>query len=306
MAVPEQLFAVIATFGLIFVILSSLSYGLANTVSVYRAPVRPYRGSAVGIALADFIAIPVIIIGLLAILPLEPQLKMTFCVLALTAGAPFVPMMVKVGKGNVLYAAGMVGFLTIVTWVVVPLVAPIALSALGTGATPSAWFLAWPLIAFMVIPLVAGLLTRAYLPELAQLGLQHLPRIALAALLFHITLYIFASLPEFTLLSGTFAVGFSFAFVAIALAIGYAIGPRGASDRGARVVSTVALAQRNTSVCIVTFIFALAPYAIAGVTMLISSLITIVVLLFVMAAWGKRYTERQETAQKPSPTSASG
>ena len=43
MAVPEQLFAVIATFGIIFVILSLLSYGLANTVRVYRAPVTPHR-----------------------------------------------------------------------------------------------------------------------------------------------------------------------------------------------------------------------------------------------------------------------
>jgi len=79
----------------------------------------------------------------------------------------------------------------------------------------------------MAIPLVAGLGIRAWLPELAQMGLEYLPRVALMALLVHVTLYILASLPEFSLLSGAGAVAFAVAFAVIGIVIGYVIGPRG-------------------------------------------------------------------------------
>jgi len=227
-------------------------------------------------------------------------------VLALCAGAPFVPMLVKAGKGDVLYASGMVGFLTIISWIVLPLVLPFAMGAAGTGVTVSAWLLLWPMLAFMAIPLAAGLIIRAWLPELAKLGLDYLPRVALMALIVHVTLYIIASLPEFTLLSGTFVVGFVLAFAVIGIVIGYLLGPRGSANRGARVVSTVACAQRNTSIGILTLIFAFGAYAITGVTLLVSSLFTIIVLIFVMADWSKRYIEKQGTTQKPEQISASG
>lgn len=294
--VSAEVFVVIATFGLIFVICSSLSYGLANTVRVYRAPVTPHRWHAIGIALADFVVIPAVIIGLLVIIPFDPQIKLAFLVLALCAGAPFVPALVKVGKGDVLYASGMVGFLTIVSWVVLPLLLPIAMSATGTGVTVSVWLVLWPLLAFMAIPLVVGLSVRAWLPELAKLGLDYLPRIALMALIVHVTLYMVASLSVFTLLSGTGVLVFAVAFTVIGLVIGYVIGPRGSANRGARVVSTVALTQRNTSAGILTLIFAFGAYAVTGVTLLLASLLTIIVLLFVMSGWSKRYTAQQETA----------
>ena len=171
----------------------------------------------------------------------------------------------------------------------------------------SAWYLAWPLIAFMVMPLVAGLSIWARLPELAQLGLEHLPRVALMALLVRVTLYIIAALPEFTLLKGGAGmIGFAVAFAVIGLVIGYVIGPLGSSNRGDMVFSTAALTQRNTSVAIMTLIFALGAYAIIGVTLLVASLLTIVVLLFVTADWSKRYTAKQGTAQKAAQSGSSG
>ncbi len=294
--VSVELFAVIVTFGLIFVICSSLSYGLANSVRVYRAPVTPYRWHAIGIALVDFIVIPAIIIGLLVIIPFESQVKLAFLVLALCAGAPFVPMLVKVGKGDAPYAAGMVGFLSIISWIILPLVLPFAVSVVGTGVTVSAWLLLWPLLLFMAIPMAVGLIVRAWLPELAKLGLEHLPRVALVALLFHITLYFVASLSEFTLFSIAGVLSFAVAFTVIGVVIGYLLGPRGSANRGARVVPTVACAQRNTGVGIVTLIFAFGAYAITGVALLLASLLTIIVLLFVTADWSKRYTTKQETA----------
>jgi len=122
----------------------------------------------------------------------------------------------------------------------------------------------------------------------------------------HVTLYIIASLSVFTLLSGTGILVFAVAFTVIGLVIGYLIGPRGSANRGARVVSMVALTQRNTSVGILTLIFAFRVYAVTGVSLLLTSLLTIIVLLFVMSGWSKRYTAKQETAQKATQTSSSG
>jgi bile acid:Na+ symporter, BASS family len=302
------LLLVIVTFGLIFVILSSLCNGLSNTPKSIKKPLSEHRGGDILLVVGNFIVIPALIIGLVAIVPFDPQIKAAFCVLALTAGAPFVPLMVKIGKGDIAYAVGAVMLLTIVTFIVLPLGLPLLLNALGTNITISTWIVAWPLILFMIIPLLAGLYIRGRNPELAATGVQHLAPISLVALLVHVTLYAAAFLGDLISLGGTGAIALMIAFPIIAMVIGVVLKSPEKSPaslvRGLKLVSAVAMAQRNTGACICTLIFALGAYAVTGVTVLLSSIITIMVVIIAMSEVGARYTKKQEAATIPNQTSS--
>ena len=62
-------------------------------------------------------------------------------------------------------------------------------------------------------------------------------------------------------------------------------------QRGTRIVSAVAAAQQNTGAVICVAIFGLGAYTVAGVTMLVGAIVTIVVVMFTMAELGRRFAK---------------
>lgn len=66
---------------------------------------------------AKMVVVPFILIGLAAILPFGhvPEIRMAVCVVALTAGALFIPWVTSIGKGNIEYSKSVSVLLTIVT-----------------------------------------------------------------------------------------------------------------------------------------------------------------------------------------------
>jgi bile acid:Na+ symporter, BASS family len=311
----EPILVVIITFGLIFVVTASLGNGLAITPASVQGSLAGHSQQNVMLILGNFVIIPVLIIGLTAILPFDAQIKMAFCALALTAGAPFIPWLVSLAKGDVAYSGGVVIMLTIGTWIVLPLALPIVLSALGTGATPSIWLLLWPMLLFMLVPLLVGMFIRGrYLHLAGEIG-PYLGPISITALVVHVTLFIAYTWDDFLSLGGTYAFAFAFALPLIGLLVGfllsppYALSPVKAADpnRGGKIASAVATAQQNTGAVICTAVFGLGAYTVAGVTMLVGALMTIAVVLIVMAELGRSYAKSQaakETVAAPAPASA--
>jgi len=164
----NPLLVTIIGFGLIFIVTAALGNGLSITAPAIMGPLRAHTQLDVMLILSNFIVVPVLVIGLTALLPFDPQIKMAFAALALTAGAPFIPWLVSLAKGDLAYSGATVLLLTIGTWIVLPLALPVVLTALGTGATPSVWLLLWPMLLFMLLPLVAGVFIRNRYPRLAM------------------------------------------------------------------------------------------------------------------------------------------
>ena len=133
----DPLLIVIISFGLIFVVTASLGNGLSVTIQSISAPLKAHKQLNVMLLLSNFIVLPVLLIGLAAILPFEPQVKMAIAALALSAGAPFIPWLVSLAKGDLAYSVSAVILLTLGTFIVLPLALPVVLNLLGTGATPS-------------------------------------------------------------------------------------------------------------------------------------------------------------------------
>ncbi len=101
----DDIFIVIATFGVVFVITAAMLQGLITTVDLLRAGFKGRRQSQVMVLLARFIVVPLVLVGLAAIVQLGPtgygpQVDMAVCVIVLTAGPPFIPAIAKLAHGT--------------------------------------------------------------------------------------------------------------------------------------------------------------------------------------------------------------
>src|SRR5262245_31271357 len=157
----DPLLLVIVSFGLGFVVLASLAQGFATTLPVLRKGLGIHSQLDVMLLISNFVALPALLIGLASVIHFDPQVKMAIIVLAITAGAPFIPWLVSKGKGDVGYSALVSIGLTVVSLILVPLLLPPLLRLLDTGASPAIWTVAWPLLLVVALPLVGGISCRA-------------------------------------------------------------------------------------------------------------------------------------------------
>jgi len=298
---------VIVTFGLLFVVIASLGNGLASTVPAVVGALREHSMLSVMIVISNFIVVPALVIGLASIVGFPPQVKMALVALALCAGAPFIPWLVAQAKGNIGYSAGVVMLLTLCTFVVMPLLLPPLLSMLGTGATPSAWLILWPMLLFIALPLAAGMIIRARMPQLAaELG-PWLGPLSITFLMVHICLFLGYTWKDvLTIQAGAYVMAFVLPFAG--MLIGYLLSPPyvlsalppANPHRGTKIVSAVSVAQQNTMAVICVAIFGLGKYTVAGDYILIGSIVTIIIVMLTMAELGARLAKKQEA----TPTGA--
>src|SRR6516164_931859 len=162
----DPLLVVIVTFGLIFVVTASLGQGFAMPIESFKQGLAAHRQLSMMLLISNFILMPALLIGIASLVDFNPQVKMAIVVLSITAGAPFIPWLVAQGKGDLGYSVAVSFGLLLVTLVVVPLAMPPLLRALDTDATPSTWTVAWPMLLFILAPLVVGMVCRARYPRL--------------------------------------------------------------------------------------------------------------------------------------------
>ena len=216
----------------------------------------------------------------------------------------FIPWLVSLGKGDLPYSASTVIFLTVGTFIVLPLALPPLLNLLGTGATPSYWDVLWPLLLFMALPLAVGMFIRSRYAQLTMTIGQYLGPLSITFLVVHIALFIAYTWTDVVSLIGGGVIAFAFVFPFAGMLVGYLLSPPYAlspvrpadPQRGTKMVSIVAVAQQNTGAVICCAIFPLGAYTVAGDFLLVGAIITIVVVMFVMAELGKRL-ERPEALQ---------
>ncbi len=304
----DPLLVVIVTFGLIFVVTASLGQGFAMTTEGFWDTLGAKGQLNVMLLISNFVVMPALLIGLASLIDFDPQVKMGIVVLAVTAGAPFIPWLVSRGKGDVAYSAVVSFGLTLVTIVVLPLAMPPLLRALDTGASPSVWTVAWPLLLFILLPLVVGMVCRARYPEIVTEVGPWLGPLSITFLAVHISLYIGYSWHEFLSLTGGGDLAFALALPLAGLLVGYLLSPPyvlspvppAHPQRGAKIVSSVSVAQQNTGAVICCLIFPLGEYVVAGDYALLGAGGTIIVVLAVMLELGKRFMEKHATVPAPA------
>ncbi|WAI02129.1 bile acid:sodium symporter family protein [Methanogenium organophilum] len=128
------------------------SVGLSLTPKEILLPFQNRRLLAASL-LANFILVPLFAYLLLLFFPLGKGMATGLIIVSFAAGAPSLPKIAELTRGNVAYAVGLMALLMVATVVWLPLVIPFALP--GIAVNPAAT--AYTLIIFMLIPLVACL-----------------------------------------------------------------------------------------------------------------------------------------------------
>jgi BASS family bile acid:Na+ symporter len=266
--------------GLVFVVGSMLAMGFSLTFGMIVKPLKNWKFDAI-VLIVNFVIVPVVIIGLATIFSLPEDIKIGMIIMAFAAGAPFTPKLVHFAKGDIALSVGIMTLLMLIAAIVLPIMLPLVLP----GVEVNAWEIAKPLIFLMLLPLGIGLLVKSRYEQFAEHAAKLL--ISVTTLSVIILLFLFFAIYWNDIVStfGTGAIGFSVFFVLFALVAGYFAGGREKSSRRVLGIST---AQRNIGAGLLIADINFADRPMVGITILILTLASLVVLMVVSGEWGRK------------------
>ncbi|MEO2089880.1 MAG: bile acid:sodium symporter [Gemmataceae bacterium] len=263
----------------VFVVTCMVAAGLGLGVRDVVAPLR--RGRLVLLAvLANFALAPAVAYGLTVAFPLDRPYAIGLLLLGGAAGAPFLPKLAEVAKGDVAFSVGLMLLLMVGSVVFMPAVLPLMIP----GLSPDPWPLLRPLLFTMLLPLAAAMAVRGLSEGWAAKARPAFGAVSNVSVGVVVVLLIGLN---FRAMLGTFgsgAVAVAVVFVAISLAAGYALG---GPAPGTRSVLGLGTGQRNVAAAllIATQNYSDEPGVVA--MLLVSTLAGLVVLL-VAARWFAR------------------
>jgi bile acid:Na+ symporter, BASS family len=234
-AVPVAMF--------VFVVSSMLAVGLSLTLSQIVVPLR--NGKLVALALlGNFVLMPLGAFAVARLLWLDESLRVALLLLSTAAGAPFLPKLAGIAKGNLAFAVGLMVLLMVLTVGYMPLVLPLLLE--GVSVDPAK--IARSLVLLMLLPLALGLGVKARYALAAARLRPFLDRVSSLSLAF-LTVLIFAvNINNLVALFGTRGVLASILFLCLGLSIGWFLGGPVPDTRGVMALGT---AQRNIAAALV-------------------------------------------------------
>jgi BASS family bile acid:Na+ symporter len=228
---------------LVFVISSMFSMGLSLSIKQILEPLKNTRLVILAL-LANFVLVPLVAYLITLVLPLDQSAEIGLILLSTAAGAPFLPKLVEVAKGNIAFSVGLMVLLMVVTIVYLPLVLPLLLGDVEVNP----WDIARSLIIMMLIPLAIGLLIRARYEDSAA---KMQPTFAMAANIGILVLGVLGLVLNFDsmiALVGSWGILAAVIFIVVALLIGYLLG---GSDPGIKSVMGLGSGQRNIAAALV-------------------------------------------------------
>jgi BASS family bile acid:Na+ symporter len=228
---------------LVFVISSMLSMGLSLTTKQIIDPLRNTRLVVLALV-ANFVIVPIAAYAITLLLTLPESIEVGLILISMAAGAPFLPKLVQVAKGNTAFSVGLMVLLMVVTIVFLPIVLPLMLQ----GVEVNPFDIAQSLIVMMLIPLAIGLFIKARYEDSAE---KIRPTFAMAANIGILVLIILGVVLNFEAmidLVGSLGILAALIFLLIAIGSGYLLG---GSDRNIKSVMALGTGQRNISAAIV-------------------------------------------------------
>src|SRR5258707_12373507 len=201
---------------LTFVVSSMLAMGAGLTVSQISEPLRNARLVVLAL-LANFILMPLGAFALAKVLWLDEPFGVGLLLLGCAAGAPFLPKLGELAKGNLAFAVGAMVLLMVVTVGYLPIVLPLLLP----GVTVDAWNIARSLVLLMLLPLAAGLALKARYADLSARVKPVLDWISNVSLILLISLITAANIDKVLQVFGTRGILAGLLFIALGLGTGW-------------------------------------------------------------------------------------
>jgi len=226
-----------------FVVSSMLAMGAALTVSQIFDPLRNVRLVVLALV-ANFVLMPLGAFALAKVLWLDEPLGVGLLLLGCAAGAPFLPKLAQLAKGNLPFGVGAMVLLMVITVAYLPIVLPLLLP----GVTVNPVKIAQSLVLLMLLPLAIGLFVKARYDATAarvKPALDWLSNVSLILLMVLITVVNFDKVLQ---VFGTRGILAGLLFIALGFCIGWMLGGPG---NDTRPVLALATAQRNIAAALV-------------------------------------------------------
>jgi len=228
---------------LVFVVSSMLAVGLSLTVGQILTPLRDARLVILALV-ANFVLMPFAAVLIARVFRLDQPLGMALVLLGGAAGAPFLPKLAGVTKGDLAFSVGLMVLLMVLTVGYMPIVMPLLLE--GVSIDPME--IARSLIALMLMPLAIGLAVRARFAAAAGRAAPVLNRVSTLSLILMVVLMLVTNVRNIIDLFGTRGVLASVVFLVVGFGLGWLLGGPG---RDTRSVLAMGTAQRNIAAALV-------------------------------------------------------
>lgn len=269
---------------LTFVLSSMVALGLSLTVTQIVEPLTNWRLVVMGL-IANFVVAPAAAWGVAEMLGLDDSLTLGLLLLGTAAGAPFLPKLAQLAKGDVAYSVGLMVLLMVVTVAYIPLV----LIPLVEGVEVSAWDIARPLLLGMLLPLAIALIVRARYDESKKLA-PHLNQVSTVTLAIALVLALVLGLPQLLDAFGTGAFVAVLLFMIACFVAGYFLG---GSTRTQRWVTGFGTTQRNVSAALLIATTSFGGDAKVLIMVMVGAVMMMAILLPLSAEVGKRSTTEE-------------
>jgi len=281
---------------LAFVVAGMAAMGLGLTLPRIIEPLRDVRMLVLLLG-ANFVVVPIVAVAAGRLLPMEGSAATAVILIGCCAGAPFLPKLAQLAKGDVALSVGSMVLLMVATVIYAPIVVPLVVE----GADVDAWDIASSLIVLMLIPLGIGLLIKARYEEFADSIVGQVGQIANVGLLIGISAALLVSWRDVLGAIGTWIfIGTALVLVA-GLAAGYLAGY--GRSKGDMVVTGLATAQRNIAAALVV------AASLGGDTIvmtMVGALVIPIVLIVLAGELGKRMSGGDDAGgQTPTAEPAS-
>ncbi len=316
MTTPSTLTDLINGFGVLFVIFNAFGLGLRLPIGKLLAQAVAHWKITVGVLAINFVLIPLLFIGYLLTIAssIPPEIKVGFCVAALSAGMPFAPILARIAKSDVSIATTLLVVLTVGTLFALPLGLPLAIDAVHGQIAVSSWDVAWPLLVFLLLPLVLGCGFRIGWPDLSPNLARWVVRVAILCLLFNLNFTIVAYWDLFKQTWGTESYLAAFAGPFIGLGCGFLLvsGLR-VKDVAIRHATESTTAVRNIAPMLLMMIFPFGADPLVTVSITIVNTVGIAIVVLFVLMWRRAAspsdtpgtTGQPASAGLPSPTPSS-
>jgi BASS family bile acid:Na+ symporter len=183
-------------------------------------------------------------LALAKMLWLDEPFGLGLLLLGCAAGAPFLPKLAELAKGNLAFAVGAMVLLMVVTVGFLPVVLPLLIP--GVAVDP--WKIARSLVLLMLLPLAIGLALKARYEDLAARVKPALDWISNACLILLVCLITAANIDKVLQVFGTRGILAGLLFIALGFGTGWLLG---GPDAGTKRVMALGTGQRNIAAALV-------------------------------------------------------
>ncbi|MFL5754834.1 MAG: bile acid:sodium symporter family protein [Chloroflexota bacterium] len=271
-----------------FAVTTMLAMGMRLTVREIVGPLRNPRFIAAALAL-NFVVVPAAAWLIVHALRLQPDVAAGLVLISAGAGAPMIPKLVTIAKGDAASAVALVTLLVVATVVIMPVLLAFLLEGVTVDSAAIAGSLGWQ----MVLPLAVGVLVRERYPEEADDYVDEVAAISNVTLALLLVSSVGQNLGGAVGLLGNGGIVATVLLVAAGIVAGYVLGVPAGVERRLLALGT---AQRNVAAAFIVAVgsFADRPTVLALVA---TSGIVMMLMLFPLAGeWSKRPSRLREEA----------